>query len=129
MFRAADHDDARTMLLPSQVLRLARTCGGPTAAGQCRLSTGFPWLISELTGRHGCGRSQCPQQAGHASWRPCSQLLLTALSLRGTVTSTSTTEQARWRGKSGEIPALTRNGNGRGLSITASPNTRKSSHR
>jgi hypothetical protein len=40
-------------------------------------------------------------------------------------TSASTTEQARWWGKSGEIPALTRNGNGWGPSGSpASPGTR-----
>jgi hypothetical protein len=42
MFRAADHDDAWTMLLPSQALRLARISCGTTAAGQCRVLTGFP---------------------------------------------------------------------------------------
>jgi hypothetical protein len=48
MFQAADHDDARTMMLiSSQVLRLARLCG-PTVAGQCRTLTGFPWLNRSL---------------------------------------------------------------------------------
>jgi hypothetical protein len=41
MFRAVDHDDARTVQRSSQVLRLTRG-GGPTAAGQCRILTGFP---------------------------------------------------------------------------------------
>jgi hypothetical protein len=57
MFRAAIHDDARTMLLSSQVLRLARMRCGPTAAGQRRLSTGFPWLCTEPIGARGKGRS------------------------------------------------------------------------
>jgi hypothetical protein len=48
MFHAADHDDARTMLLLSQVLRLARTSCGPTVAGQRRILTGFPWLNRSL---------------------------------------------------------------------------------
>jgi hypothetical protein len=48
MFQAADQDDARTMLLSSQVLRLALTSCGPTAAGQCRILTGFPWLNRSL---------------------------------------------------------------------------------
>jgi hypothetical protein len=48
MFRAADHDDARTMLLSSQVFRLARTSCGPTAAGQCRILTGFPWFTRRV---------------------------------------------------------------------------------
>ncbi len=37
MLRAADHDDARTMLLSSQVLRLARMAAGP----RLRVSAGF----------------------------------------------------------------------------------------
>jgi hypothetical protein len=49
MFRAADHDDARTMLLPNRVLRLARISREPTAAGQCRILTGFPWLNRSLS--------------------------------------------------------------------------------
>lgn len=61
MLRAADHDDARTMLLWGQVFRLARMRCGPTVAGQCRFLTGFPWLPSELIGRHPCRLSQCPK--------------------------------------------------------------------
>jgi hypothetical protein len=51
MLRGADHDDARTILLSSQVLRLARAQRGPTAAGQCRNLTGFPWLLGSLSDR------------------------------------------------------------------------------
>jgi hypothetical protein len=49
MFRAVDHDDAKTMLLSSQVLRLARMKCEPTAAGQCRILTGFPWCAGSLS--------------------------------------------------------------------------------
>lgn len=44
-----------------QVLRLARTSGGPTAAGQCRLLTGFPWLRPEPIGPRICDLRQCPK--------------------------------------------------------------------
>jgi hypothetical protein len=63
MFRAADHDDARTMLLSSQVFRLARISRGPTVAGQCRILAGFPWLNRSLS--DGAVNSQLmPRAAG-----------------------------------------------------------------
>ena len=97
MFRAADHDDARTMLLSSQVLRLARLSCGPTVAGQCRTLTGFPWLNRSLSdGAVIAQLMRKPRAAGHPAWE---SLLLTLSSRRGTVTSASSIEQSAIAGE------------------------------